>query len=87
MISCLQEYNCVYWSTKIYNNNSNEVTPFENSHTVILKIQRRLNTKIQKFNNNGNYSYEIKPKTYKQDKCWAVDKKAGQSQWKDKYMQ
>ena len=51
---------------KEYNkNNSNKSTSFENSHTVVLKMRRRVNIKIQKFNNNGNNSYEIKPKTYK----------------------
>ena len=44
--------------------------------------------KIQNSNNNGNNSHEIKIKTLKdEDKYWAVDKKVGQSQWKDKYMQ
>ena len=38
--------------------------PFGNSHTVILKMQRRVNIKNLKFNNNGNNSYEIKSKTY-----------------------
>ena len=51
---------------KEYNkNNSDESTSFENSHTVILKMQRRVNIKIQKFNNNGNNSYEIEVKPYK----------------------
>ena len=50
--------------------------------------------KIQNSNNNGNNSHEIKIKTLQnerfpedKDKYWAVDKKAGQSQWKDKYTQ
>ena len=51
---------------KEYNkNNSDESTSFENSHTVILKTRRRVNIKIQKFNNNGNNSYEIEVKPYK----------------------
>ena len=51
---------------KEYNkNNNNKSTSFENSHTVILKMQRRVNIKIQKFNNNDNNSYEIEVKPYK----------------------
>ena len=46
-------------------NNSNKSTSFENSHTVILKTQRRVNIKIQKFDNNGNNSYEIEVKPYR----------------------
>ena len=46
-------------------NNSNKSTSFENSHTVILKMWRRVNVKIQKFNNDGNNSYEIEVKPYK----------------------
>ena len=48
MISCLEKCNCVYRSTKRNNENDNsESTSFENSHTVILKTQRRVNIKIQ----------------------------------------
>ena len=36
-----------------------------NLHTVILKMRRRVNIKISKFNNNANNSYEIKLETYK----------------------
>ena len=51
---------------KEYNkDNSNKSTSFGNSHTVILKMQRRVNIKIQKFNSNSNNSYEIKIKPYK----------------------
>ena len=54
---------------KEYNkNNSNESTSFENSHTVILKMRRRVNIKIQKFNNNGNNSYEVKSKTLQDER-------------------
>ena len=35
------------------------------SHTVILKMRRRVNIKISKFNKNANNSYEIKSETYK----------------------
>ena len=35
-----------------------------NSHTVILKMWRRVNIKNSKFNNNANNSYEIKSETY-----------------------
>ena len=45
--------------------NNDKTTPFGNSHTVILKMWRRVNIKNSIFNNNGNNSYEIKPKTYK----------------------
>ena len=51
---------------KEYNkNNSDKSISFGNFHTVILKMWRRVNIKIQKFNNNGNNSYEIKVKPYK----------------------
>ena len=50
---------------KYNKNNSNKSTSFENSHTVILKTQTRVNIKFQKFNNNGNNSYEIEVKPYK----------------------
>ena len=46
-------------------NNSNESTSFESPHTIILKMWRRVNIKIQKFNNNSNNSYEIEVKPYK----------------------
>ena len=36
-----------------------------NSHTVILKMRRRVIIKNSKFNNNANNSYEIKLETYK----------------------
>ena len=36
-----------------------------NSHTVILKRQRRVNIKNSEFNNNVNNSYEIKSETHK----------------------
>ena len=36
-----------------------------NSHTVILKMQKRVNITNSKFNNNANNSYEIKSETYK----------------------
>ena len=38
---------------------------FESSHTVILKMRRRVNIKNSKFNHNANNSYEIKSETYK----------------------
>ena len=48
MISCLEKYNCVYRSTKRNNrNDSDKNTSSENSHTVILKMWRRVNIKIQ----------------------------------------
>ena len=48
MISCLEKYNCVYRSTKRNKkNDNNENASFENSHTVILKMWRRVNIKIQ----------------------------------------
>ena len=33
------------------------------SHTVILKGQRRVNIKVSEFDNNANNSYEIWPKS------------------------
>ena len=45
--------------------NSNKSTSFENSHTDILKMWRRVNIRIQTFNNDGNNSYEIEVKPYK----------------------
>ena len=66
MIFCLEKHNCVYRSTKRNNrNDSDKNTSFENSHTVILKMRRKVNIKNSKFNNNGNNSYEIKPKVTK----------------------
>ena len=38
---------------------------FRDSHTVILKMWRRVNIKNPKFNNDDNNSYEIKSETYK----------------------
>ena len=37
-----------------------EKISFGNSHTVILKMPRRVNIKNSKFNYNANNSYEIK---------------------------
>ena len=48
MISSFVKHNCVHRSTKRNNkNNSDKITPFKNSHTVILKTWRRVNIKIQ----------------------------------------
>ena len=69
MISSFVKHNCVYRSTKRNNkNNSDKTTPHENSHTVILKMQRRVNIKNSKFNNNDNNSYEIKPKNLQNER-------------------
>ena len=48
MISCFVKHNHVHRSTKRNNQNYNDkTTPFESSHTVILKTWRRVNIKIQ----------------------------------------
>ena len=48
MISCFVKHNRVHRSTKSNNkNNSDKITPFGNSHTVILKMWRRVNIRIQ----------------------------------------
>ena len=48
MISSFVKHNRVHRSTKRNNNKNNgKATPFENSHTVILKTWRRVNIKIQ----------------------------------------
>ena len=49
MISCFEKHNCVYRSIKKYTIEIivDKSTPFGNSHTVILKMQRRVNIKIQ----------------------------------------
>ena len=66
MISCFVKHNCVYRPTKRNNKNySDKSTSFESSHTVILKNAEESEYQNSKFNNNGNNSYEIKPKTYK----------------------
>ena len=66
MISCFVKHNCAHRSTKRNNKNySDKAASFGNFHTVILKMQRRVNIKNSKFNNNGNNSYEIKPKLTK----------------------
>ena len=66
MISCFVKHNCIYRATKRNNkNNSDKNTSISNSHTVILKNTEESEYQNSKFNNNGNNSYEIKPKTYK----------------------
>ena len=47
MISCFIKHNCVHRSTKRNNKKNSENISFGNSHTVILKTQRRVNVKIQ----------------------------------------
>ena len=48
MIFYFIKHNCVHRSTKRNNNKKNsENISFENSHTVILKMWRRVNIKIQ----------------------------------------
>ena len=47
MISSFVKHDCIHRSTKRNNKNSHKTTPFKNSHTVILKTQRRANIKIQ----------------------------------------
>ena len=59
---------CVHRSTKRNNKNNDKTTPFRNSHTVILKTWRRVNIQNSKFNNNGNNSYEIKPKNLQNER-------------------
>ena len=67
MISCFIKHNCVHRSTKRNNRKNSKNISFGNSHTVILKMWRRVNIKNEKFNNNGDNNYEIKSKkkTYK----------------------
>ena len=48
MISCFVKHNHVHRSTKRNNkNNSDKNSSIKNSHTVILKMWRRMNIKIQ----------------------------------------
>ena len=67
MIFSFVKHNCIYRSTNKRNNknNSDKNTSISNSHTVILKNVEESEYQNSKFNNNGNNSYEIKPKTYK----------------------
>ena len=65
MISCFIKHNCVHRSTKRNKKWNSENISFENSHTVILKMWRRVNIKIQNSTIMGITIMKSSQKTYK----------------------